>query len=263
MNARQYLSAPTIRLDELYHDNSKHSPTRLGFATAVQVAERDRTLHAMYKEAKGRHKTYAARGTVTLPRVLIPLSSTLEHAIVSRRSERAFGRAPLTLLEVATLFARSYGTCGTRQGLAARAVPSGGGLYPLDLYLLQFADQPIDAGTYHYHVGSHVLQQIVPQCSRDAVEAASIYPQIVGEAGMVLVVVADMQRARVKYGERSYRLVLLETGHVSQNLYLIATALGIGVVALDGFYDDRLHSLLDLDGVNEIALLSFAFGRRP
>ena len=263
MNARQHLAAPSTRLDELYHSSSKHSPTRLGFATSVQVAERDRTLHAMYKETKGRHKTYASRGTVTLPRDLIPLSSTLEHAIVSRRSERAFDKGPLTLLEVATLLGRSYGTCGTRDGLAARVVPSGGGLYPLDLYLLQLSDQPIGAGTYHYHVGHHALQRIAPHCSRETVESTSIYPQIVGEAGIVLVVVADMQRARVKYGERSYRLVLLEAGHVSQNLYLIATVLGIGVVALDGFYDDRVHALLDVDGLNEIALLSFALGRRP
>jgi SagB-type dehydrogenase family enzyme len=170
----------------------------------------------------------------------------------------------LTLLEIGTLLARSYGTCGIREGVTVRAVPSGGGLYPLDLYLLQFADEPFDGGAYHYHAGRHVLQRTTAtQCSRESVASTSIYPQIVGEAGIVFVIVADMERSRVKYGERSYRLVLLEAGHVSQNLYLIASVLGLGIVALDGFYDDRLHELLDVDGVNEIALLSFAIGRRP
>jgi len=227
------------------------------------MADRDRVLHAMYKETKGRYKTYGSQGMVALPRELLPLPVALDAAPLTRRSQRTFRDEPLTAPEVATLLARSYGISGPRQGMIARTVPSGGGLYPLDLYVMQFAGGAIAEGVYHYHVGAHALQRVVARCQRREVAAASIYPEIVAGAGMLLAVVADMKRVRVKYGDRAYRLAMLEAGHVSQNLYLITTALGLGMVALDGFYDDRLHALLDLDGVTEIAVLVFAVGRLP
>jgi SagB-type dehydrogenase family enzyme len=263
VNAREYLTAPATLLDELYHTNSKHSAVRVSFATSVQMAERDRILHSMYKETKGRYKTYNSCGAVELPRDLLALSSPLDAALLARRSHRTFGRDPLTLAEIATLLARSYGVSGARQGMVARPVPSGGGLYPLDLYVLQFAGGVLAEGVYHYHVGAHALQRVTGECDRERVAAASIYPDIINGAATMLVVAADMKRVRVKYGERAYRLALLEAGHASQNLYLIATTLGLGIVALDGFYDDRVHALLDIDGVCEIALLAFAIGNVP
>jgi SagB-type dehydrogenase family enzyme len=263
VNAREYLRPAPGLLDELYHSNSKHSPVRVSFATTVQMIDRDRVLHAMYKETKGRYKTYGSQGAVALPRELLPLSAALDGVLLTRRSQRTFRDEPLTAAEVATLLARAYGSCGARQGMIARTVPSGGGLYPLDLYVMQFAGGPVAEGVYHYHVGAHALQPVVARCQRHEIATASIYPEIVRGAAMLLAVVADMKRVRVKYGDRAYRLALLEAGHVSQNLYLIATALGLGIVALDGFYDDRLHTLLDLDGVTEIAVLVFAIGRLP
>jgi len=49
-----------------------------------------------------------------------------------------------------------------------------------------------------------------------------------------------------KYGERGYRYVWLEAGHVGQNLYLIATALGLGAVAIGGFFDAEANHLAEL-----------------
>ncbi len=256
-----HADAARSALDELYHGNSKHSPVRLGFASAYDVRRRDRAVHELYEAHRDRFKTYPASPRVALPRELLAPAVTLTDAIVARRSERRFAPAPLALEEIATLLARSYGTCGARGGLAARAVPSGGGLYPLDLYVLQLAGGACDQGVYHYHPGAHCLQRVGAGCARRTLEAASIYPEIVAQAPMLLAVVADMPRTRRKYGERAYRLALLEAGHVSQNLYLLAAALGLGIVALDGFYDDRLHAVLGVDGVSEIALLLFAVGR--
>jgi SagB-type dehydrogenase family enzyme len=49
-----------------------------------------------------------------------------------------------------------------------------------------------------------------------------------------------------KYGQRGYRHVLLDAGHVGQNLYLVATALGLGPTAIGGFFDRELGALLEL-----------------
>ena len=120
MNAREYLTAPATLLDELYHTNSKHSAVRVSFATSVQMAERDRILHSMYRETKGRYKTYNSCGAVELPRNLLALSSPLDAALLARRSHRMFGRDPLTLAEIATLESAactgSSGFSGQRSG---------------------------------------------------------------------------------------------------------------------------------------------------
>lgn len=256
MNALDYFTPPPVRLDELYHTNSKHAPGQLTLATGVQKERRERRMSRLYAASQGRYKTYDAFDSVALPRVVVPLGS-LDDAIATRRSYREFGPGSLTIEQIATLLLRSYGTSG-----AARAVPSGGGLYPLDLYLLQPGAGTLAEGVYHYHVGRHALQPVVRECPRATLAAASIYPDIIDGAATLLAVVADMKRTRIKYGERAYRLALLEAGHVSQNLYLVAGALGLGLIVLDGFYDDQVHAILDLDGVSEIALMLFAIGKR-
>lgn len=65
-----------------------------------------------------------------------------------------------------------------------------------------------------------------------------------------------------KYKERGYRFVLLDAGHIGQNLYLMATALDLSVVSIGGFFDDDVNDLLRLDGVNESALYVIAVGQK-
>jgi SagB-type dehydrogenase family enzyme len=248
-------------MDELYHCNSKHSPVWLAFESARQRRRRERAIRELYDAAKNRFKTYRSVPSIALPRDRIALATPLDRALDERRSRRELGTPAPSADELGTLLARAYGTCGTRGGALARPVPSGGGLYPLDVYVLQFPAGGVDEGIYHYHPGHHALERLRSSCERARIERASMYPEIVARASLMLVVVADMARTRVKYGERAYRLALLEAGHVSQNFYLVCAALGLGIVALDGFYDDRFHEVLDLDGLNEIALVVFAVGR--
>jgi len=262
MDARQHLDPEPLALDELYHQNSKHLPVRVACASAAQVAERERGLRVAFAASRGRYKTYAACPPIPLPRELVPLAVSLDDALGSRCSDRVFDGTALSVPELATLLARGYGLGPADDPHRGRPVPSGGGLYPLDLYVVQLQEGAIPAGVFHYHVGLHALQPIAEGCVRREAADASLYPEIVATASTLLVVAADMLRTRGKYGERAYRLALFETGHVAQNLYLAAAALGVGIVALDGFYDDRLHRLLELDGIVEIGLLVVALGHR-
>lgn len=77
---------------------------------------------------------------------------------------------------------------------------------------------------------------------------------------MVVVLSAVLARSLPKYGDRGYRYLLLEAGHVGQNLDLVASALGLGAVNLGGFYDDELARLLCLDPEWEIPLYATAIG---
>ncbi len=69
---------------------------------------------------------------------------------------------------------------------------------------------------------------------------------MVEATNVVVVVTAVRDRTMWKYGQRGYRHVLLDAGHVGQNLYLVATALGLGPVGIGGFFDGELGALLAL-----------------
>ena len=62
----------------------------------------------------------------------------------------------------------------------------------------------------------------------------------------VLVLTADYNRTTAKYGERAYRYVHMEAGHVSENIYLQATSLKIGTVAMGAFSDTLVRTILSL-----------------
>jgi SagB-type dehydrogenase family enzyme len=87
-----------------------------------------------------------------------------------------------------------------------------------------------------------------------------MYPEIVSQASLVVIMVAVFARTCRKYGERGYRFVLLDCGHVAQNLHLVATAIGLGSVGIGGFLDDELNDVLDLDGVGEAVVHTIAVG---
>jgi SagB-type dehydrogenase family enzyme len=84
---------------------------------------------------------------------------------------------------------------------------------------------------------------------------------MLGQAGVCFVLSAVFQRTRWKYRERTYRYVLLEAGHIGQNLYLAATSMGLGACAVGAFLDDELNDLLGVDGKEEAALYLISVGR--
>jgi SagB-type dehydrogenase family enzyme len=79
-------------------------------------------------------------------------------------------------------------------------------------------------------------------------------------AAACVILAASFQRSRVKYGLRAFRFVLLEAGHVAQNVLLAAAALNLAALPIGGFFDARLDAFLMLDGLNESALYLIAVG---
>ncbi|MEM4914156.1 MAG: SagB/ThcOx family dehydrogenase, partial [Desulfurococcaceae archaeon] len=82
----------------------------------------------------------------------------------------------------------------------------------------------------------------------------------VREAPVNIVLVAYYERTTRWYGERGFRYIYMEAGHVGQNIYLAATEMGLGTVAIGAFEDDELLKLMGL-GENYIALYVFPVGK--
>lgn len=182
-----------------------------------------------------------------------------------RFSCRRFADRPLGLQAVSTLLHTGYGVLGTAQlgamEFLERPVPSGGGLYPLELHLLARAVEGLTAGIHHYAVIGHGLELrrevALPRALRDYLFMGQSQ---LTEAPAILLISAVAERCLRKYGDRGYRYILLEAGHVAQNLNLAAAALGLGSCNIGGFFDLELGALLRIDPEQEIALYGIAVG---
>src|SRR5581483_8694883 len=164
-------------------------------------------------------------------------------------------RAP-PLGSLAALLAAAY-----RSAAGRRPVPSGGALYPLELYVLALSVDGLEPGAYHYHPFRHRLERLGGADRRTA-GAALVDPSLADRAAALLVVTAMFWRSRFKYGLRGYRFALLEAGHLVQNAVLAAAALAVPALPLGGFYDRRLDALVGADGLDEATVYALLLGGR-
>lgn len=168
---------------------------------------------------------------------------SLERSLHERRSVREFGKGALTQDEVSQLLWAAQGIT-SRDGL--RTAPSAGALYPLELYLVVGMVRDLDPGVYKYAPAGHKLTKIIAGDQRHQLAAAAHGQDCVADASAVLVFTAVERRTTRKYGSRGVRYVHIEIGHASQNVFLQATALGLGAVIVGAFEDDAVGELLQL-----------------
>lgn len=189
-----------------------------------------------------------------------PSSADFYTVLRTRTSKRDFDRRQLSFAEVSTLLKYSCGIVQT-EPKAHRAQPSGGGRFAVEMYALVFAgSKELPAGVYHYNVKEHALEVLWerPFADEDIAQLCT-YPWM-KQASMLLVMTAVFQRNQMKYGDRGYRYMLTEAGHIGQNVYLNASALGLKCCALGGTYDTKLEELLDIDGIHESVVYTVALG---
>jgi SagB-type dehydrogenase family enzyme len=184
-----------------------------------------------------------------------------------RRSGRRFADAPLPLDHLAKILHQSYGITGsaklpTGEVQRFRSVPSGGALYPGEIYLGVRHVAGLAPGIYHYNVPDHALEFLTPGDPTDALFDACCWQPAPREAAVTIFLAGAFQRTKRKYGERGYRYVLLEVGHLAQNFCLASTALGHAIFTSCGFFDDAANRLLRLDGVAETVLYVAYLGPR-
>jgi SagB-type dehydrogenase family enzyme len=181
--------------------------------------------------------------------------------IARRRSMREFSPRSITLPELSQLLWATQGITARAWGYDFRAVPSAGALYPIDTYVLVNRVESTAAGIYHYDVEeTQLVLQREGNYGREVSQAA-LGQELVADAGAVFVWTAMVERSKWKYRERAYRYIYMDAGHVGQNLYLAATALGLGCCTIGAFYDEEVDRLIGVDGKKEISVYMGAVGR--
>lgn len=193
--------------------------------------------------------------TVALPEPSREGTLSVERAIGTRRTIRDFDSIPLTLSHVSQLVWAAQGVTDETRGY--RAAPSGGALYPLDIYAVvgKQGVEGLAEGVYRYSPREHALRKITGGDRRADVARASLEQTWIAKAPAVFVITAEYRRITVKYGKRGIRYATIEAGHVGQNIFLQAEALGLGAGIVGAFDDRGLARAIDAPDEHEPLLV--------
>ncbi len=185
----------------------------------------------------------------------------LEQTLLTRRSTRRYVRAPLQKTDLFSLLDFTYHPEHYQQQ-EFDASPDYFDLSLIETFVAISNVDGLEPGCYYYAPQSEELRQIrFSQFERD-LHFLCLGQNLGKDAGAVIFHTADLGRAIAKYGDRAYRYLHMDAGHLGQRLNLAATRRGIGVSGIAGFFDDQVNELLSIPA-EEAVLYITTIGQKP
>ena len=191
-------------------------------------------------------------------------SITLNEAVYSRKSRRKFSSEALGFDELAYLLWATQGVRKKTDKLILRTVPSGGARHPFETYIFARRVEGLREGLYHYLPLDHQLELVCPAESFEGdmeklLDEALLDHNFGGAATFVWTAIP--YRSERAYAFEAYRLILLDAGHLCQNLYLACEAVGAGTCAVGAYDQEKSDRLLGLDGQEEFVVYAAPVGK--
>lgn len=208
-------------------------------------------------------------------RLALPVAepTALDELLDARRTCRNFDPdAELALDELSRLLQRVFGARAEHRLEAGATVlkkssPSGGGLHPVEAYLLVQRVAGLAPGLYHYLPVDHALEPMDAPAGADW--AALAHELVAGQpwfaiAPVQVLLAARFDRSFWKYRNhaKAWRVVQLDAGHLSQTLFLSATDRGLGAFITAAINDRCAERLYGFDGLSQGAVAVCGFGPR-
>jgi SagB-type dehydrogenase family enzyme len=186
---------------------------------------------------------------------------TLYNCLIRRRSVRDYDKEyKISLNELTTLLFNSYGVTFNSKivgfdvdgHIGLRNVPSGGALYPLEIYVVIF-NAHIPSGLYHYRTDNNSLELLKEgDFLEELLKIIQAEPYVNMRTSSALIITTGIiERMFIKYGDRCYRFLMQESGFVAQTISLLAESINLGSCMLGGYNDDKVNEFLGVDGVFE------------
>jgi SagB-type dehydrogenase family enzyme len=241
---------------ELFHENSK-----IGRHTRALPNEEVR------RRMQELHESLPFEGypIVELPETNLRVERPLSEAITARVSVRQFRRETLTLEQAAALLYHAYGITRDNKETSFprpfRVVPSGGALYPLEIFFHSSRIEGLQPGLFHYNPTRNHLRLLREGDASETLSHLLVQPEVSLGASLIVFLTAVFERSIFKYGDRGYRFIFLEAGHVAQNLNLVGNALGLGCLNIGGYFDREVDDFLGLDGLTHSTIYLLAIGK--
>jgi SagB-type dehydrogenase family enzyme len=196
------------------------------------------------------------KASISLPEPSRKGPVSLEEAVGRRESVRDFRDEPLTLAEASQLLWACAGRRVDGVSGASRVFPSAGGLYPLETYLVAGRVESLPPGLYRYLWKEHALEPLKAGDIRRELAQGALGQGFIKDAPASIVIAGVYERAGRAYGERgTVRYIHMDAGHSSENVYLQASALGLGTVAVGAFVDEKVKRALGLDRAEPLYIM--------
>jgi SagB-type dehydrogenase family enzyme len=213
-----------------------------------------------YKLFPGRKNVFV-KGKIDLKNSLDNKNS-LFSALENRQSYQKLGiRYPIDLSDISLLLNYSY---GGREGESnfIKTVPSAGGRYSLNLFLVAFNILGLAQGIYYWEPFENYLGLIKKGDFREQLKSAItlVNKEDVEKCSFAISISANLEQTLSKYGNRGYRYICMDVGYVSQNLYLLSSHLGLATRAIGGFYDEIASKVFTNTDCDETMLIHL-FGK--
>lgn len=193
------------------------------------------------------------------------LEDELFNVILNRESTRSWSDKGIELNDLAKLLRLSCGKRSLKDGemLTCRTYASAGARYPIEVYPVILKSEKMKLGIYHYNVFENSLELIKKGDFRKKVYEFYNGQPFQSQPPCIIFFSMMFERTMSKYGERGYRFMLIDAGHMGQNLYLVSERLGLGIVELGAGgknHDEIIDRLIGLNSNYENVFLGFALG---
>jgi SagB-type dehydrogenase family enzyme len=207
---------------------------------------------------------------IDLPKVSedVVQESSIYELIKERRSTRFYSEVFISLEELSYMLWATQGITGTNKaGLTLRTVPCSGATHTFETYLFIMRVEGIQQGIYRYLPVEHQLlfmfelDEIDQKIDAITLEQPFV-PNFAKKAAVVFAWSTIPYRSEWKFDITAHKKILIDVGHVCQNLYLASESVGAGACAI-GIYDQKLiDEILQLDGEEEFVLYLAAVGKK-
>jgi len=231
-------NAPKVKIGDRFQQETKYNRNKFGDGSNWSLKP-------------GRYKYYPKNPKIELPKPKSIKTESLNDAIQNRRSIRDFSKKAIKIKHLSYLLWGSTGVQRKEHNFEYRTVPSAGALYPIETYVVINNVENISQGVYHYNIQHHHLEEIKTGDFRTDITEAALNQPMCYHAAVVFVWTAIFNRSKCKYGERAYRYIYLDAGHIAENLALSATSLHLGTCQIAALYDDEVNQLINVDGITE------------
>lgn len=188
--------------------------------------------------------------------------------IKDRRSIRLYSQEALSLEELSYLLWATQGITGTSQaGLTLKTVPCSGATHSFETYLFIMNVEGLKKGVYRYLPVKHDLIYLfdltnIEQKIDEVTLDQPFVPNFAKKAAVLLAWSTIPYRSEWKFDITAHKKILIDIGHVCQNLYLAGEAIDAGTCAI-GIYDQKMiDQMLELDGEDEFVIYLAAVGKK-
>lgn len=206
-------------------------------------------------------KRYSLLKEIPLPKID---KGVLEALLRKRRSSEGYIlENKLNVASLSYILECGYGLQRTDEEKRKkhRNVPSAGQLYPLEVYLFLFRQcEGLEPGVYHYSVRNHTLEPVVKTSftKEDIHQFVPNSEWLQDTTGMICMT-SVFHRTINKYGSRGYRYILLEAGHVAQNMLLAGTDNGVNLIPIGAVEAHPIEKKIGLSSEEEKLIYTLFF----